>query len=340
MASKSVYQSYDTTALNHFGLDSAPFYGVLSSNVIEDVLVTQDETTFKKIESILTTSTEDSTTFKTKKKAFVLPKCNVSLDRIKSALKEHGITVTNDYELADLVITHDDIYERFESGENIKSTIMMAKLWNYQTLNDTAGTFAAIDNYNGDVIYDGNISNKVRHYNCTHGDSLYDEWLIQGMAINLAYKIDAGLIGTIDSDTVIYESANKQILDEALLGDIQKYIQSYSDEDRAIAAKVIPTIDYLQNYHLLWEFAKRAGSYMYRYNRDKDVQYWLEQSNFNNFVNKSAQSMILWLEENGKLDSVSFKYLEPTVRKEITIHNRDLYVFKVQVKPEYLKYLK
>ena len=27
MASKSVYQSYDTTALNHFGLDSAPYYG-------------------------------------------------------------------------------------------------------------------------------------------------------------------------------------------------------------------------------------------------------------------------------------------------------------------------
>jgi hypothetical protein len=32
--------------------------------------------------------------------------------------------------------------------------------------------------------------------------------------------------------------------------------------------------------------------------------------------------------------------LEPIVRKEIHISNRDLYVFKVQVKPEYLKYVK
>lgn len=340
MASKSVYQSYDATALNHFGLDSSPFYGVLSSNVVEDVLVTQDETTFDKVRNILTTSTEDSTTFKTKKKAFVLPKCNVSLDRIKFALKEHGITMTNDYELADLIITHDDIYERFENGENIKSSIMMVKLWNYQTLNHTSGTLPAIDNYKGDVIYDDTMYNKVKHYNCTNGDSLYDEWLIQGMAINLAYKIDVGLVGTIDSDTLIYESSNKQVLDETLLEDIQKYLKSYNDEDKAIAAKVIPTIDYLKNYHLLWQFAQEVESYMHRYNREKDVQYWLEKSNFNKFARKSAHDMILWLEKNDKLDSISFKYLEPLVRKEISIHNRELYVFKVHVKPEYLKYLK
>lgn len=340
MASKSVYQSYDTTALNHFGLDSAPYYGVLSSNVVEDVLVTQDETTFKKIQSILTDSTEDSTTFKTKKKAFVLPKCNVSLDRIKSALKEHSITVTNDYELADLIITHEDIYDRFESGENIKSTVMIARLWNYQTLEETNGSVLAVDHYKGDVIYDGNLSGKVRYYNCTTGESLYDEWMITGMAINLAHKIDTGLVGTIDVDTVIYESANKQVLDETLLEDIQKYMSSYSDEDTAIAAKVIPTIDYQQNYHLLWQFAQDADHYMYRFNRDKDVQYWLEQSNFNKFSRKNAHDMILWLEKNEKLDSISFKYLEPIVRKEIHISNRDLYVFKVQVKPEYLKYVK
>jgi ribosomal protein L25 (general stress protein Ctc) len=79
---------------------------------------------------------------------------------------------------------------------------------------------------------------------------------------------------------------------------------------------------------------------MYQFNRDKDVQYWLEQSNFNKFSRKSAHDMILWLEVNEKLDSISFKYLEPIVRKEIHISNRDLYVFKVQVKPEYLKYAK
>jgi hypothetical protein len=45
MASKSVYQDFDADALQYFGLDSAPLYGVLTSSGIEDVLVTQDETT-------------------------------------------------------------------------------------------------------------------------------------------------------------------------------------------------------------------------------------------------------------------------------------------------------
>jgi hypothetical protein len=340
MANKSVYQSYGAGALNYFGLDSAPYYGVLSSNVIEEVLVTQDETTFKKIQNILTTSTENSTTFKTKKKAFVLPKCNVSLDRIKSALKEHGITVTNDYELADIIITHDDVYERFDSGNIIKSTVLMAKLWNYLTLQKTKGSVLIVDDYPRDVIFDGNLASKVIYHHCITGDSLCDGWMITGMAVNLAHRIELGLIATIDVNTVIYESANKQVLDETLLEDIQKYLQSYSDEDRAMAAKVIPTIDYSQNYHLLWEFAHKAERYMYHFNRDKDVQYWLKQSEFNRFSRKSAHDMILWLESNEKLDSISFKYLEPIVRREIHISNRELYVFKVQVKPEYLKYAK
>ena len=50
--------------------------------------------------------------------------------------------------------------------------------------------------------------------------------------------------------------------------------------------------------------------------------------------------MIKYLEEEEYLDSESFRYLEPIVRKEITISNRELYTFKVQVKEEYRKYLK
>jgi hypothetical protein len=50
--------------------------------------------------------------------------------------------------------------------------------------------------------------------------------------------------------------------------------------------------------------------------------------------------MILWLDNEDKLDKVSFRYLEPIVRKEISIHNRDLYTFKVAVKKEYQQYLK
>ena len=49
--------------------------------------------------------------------------------------------------------------------------------------------------------------------------------------------------------------------------------------------------------------------------------------------------MILWLEKKELLNKRNFKHLEPIVRQEISIHNRDLYTFKVAVKKEYLKYL-
>jgi len=49
--------------------------------------------------------------------------------------------------------------------------------------------------------------------------------------------------------------------------------------------------------------------------------------------------MIQFLEQNSKLCKKSFKYLEPIVRKEIRIENRDLYTFRVEVKPEYKKLL-
>ena len=68
-----------------------------------------------------------------------------------------------------------------------------------------------------------------------------------------------------------------------------------------------------------------------------DVQYWLKASDFEDYKNISALDMIHRLENREKLDKIAFKYLEPIVRKEIRIENRDLYTFRVEVKPEYKK---
>jgi len=50
--------------------------------------------------------------------------------------------------------------------------------------------------------------------------------------------------------------------------------------------------------------------------------------------------MILWLEDRDLLCKTAFRYLEPIVRSEISIQNRDLYTFRVAVKKEYQQYLK
>jgi hypothetical protein len=345
MANKSVYQEFDTDALAYFELEQDTIYGVLStSGEIDKVLCTQDQTTYDKINTILTVPTESGTTFISKKKAFILPKCSVSQDRLKAALKEHDITVTNDYLLADLIIGHEDISaHRLENAENIPSSLMMNKLWNYET---TKGRHSAIHSkeiaiYNSglEVIITPRLTESVRYYDLDIENSLYDNWILTGMAINLAHIIDTTNVSVIDPETVLHSSANKMVLDEQLLIDLKAQLNSYGD-DKALALKIIPTIDYTKNYHLLWQFAQSCGMIAYADNRDKDLRYWVKESNFIRFNRKTAQDMILWLEKEGKLDTTTFRYLEPIVRKEISINNRDLYTFKVAVKKEYQQYLK
>ena len=276
MANKSVYQNYDADALNHFDLASTPLYGVVAGSIVEDVLVTQDKTTYEEIERILSVPNESDITFKTKKKAFILPKCSVSQDRLKAALKEHGITVTNDYTLADLIIGHEDISYNYQNGENILSTIMMCKLWNYETTNGNTGSGTAmqvlLSNHSNSVIVTQKITEAIRYYDLNICTNLYDSWMITGMALNLAYRIHSGLAGVIDTETVLRSSANKMLMDESLLRDLKTQLNSYGD-DKALALKIIPTIDYTKNYHLLWQFAQDCNQITYADNRDKDLKF-------------------------------------------------------------------
>ena len=268
MANKSVYQNFDADALTYFDLEQDTIYGVLStSGEIDEVLCTQDQTTYEKINTILTVPTEDEQTFRNKKKAFILPKCTVSQDRLKAALKEHGITVTNDYELADLIIGHEDIStHRLENAENIPSTVMMNKLWNYETtLGRSSATHPkeiAIANSGLEVIITPKLTESVRYYDLDIEDSLYDSWMLTGMAVNLAYIIDTTDVSVIDPETVLHASATKMVLDEQLLADIKSQLSAYGD-DKALALKIIPTIDYKTNYHLLWQFAQDCNQITY-----------------------------------------------------------------------------
>ena len=344
MASKSVYQEYDTDALNHFGLASDPIYGVLAGSNIESVLVTQDNTTYGKIEDILKSSKETDASFRNKKKAFVMPGADVSLDKIKSALKEHKITVTNDYTKADLIITSNNITRKCKHGENIPTSKMLIKLVNYELVSDGASQHRSfvdslIDEYEGNVILTEKITEHTKYYYHTTVDSLYDNWIITGLALNIAYLIDTGSASTIDCETILHASSSQIDLTEELLSQLTAMLHG-SKEEKEMAASIVPNLNPFKNYHLLWQFSQKNTHLSYDFNRNKNMQYWINQVNFSDLYYRTAEQMILWLEENELLDRISFKYLEPIVRKDISIHNRDLYVFKVSVKKEYQKYLK
>jgi hypothetical protein len=338
MANKNVYQEYNQDALDHFKLDEEPLYGVLSSDSeVSDVLITQDQTRYENIKNMLSIENVKSTGLSSYKRAFILPRCPITQDRLKAVAKEKGLTITNDYEKADVIITHDEFFQRFEHGEKIQSTVMMYRLWNYEAF---TGGHRMIDNYDKPVIYDMKLDGRVSSYHCTGGVSLMDEWGISALALNIAFLIDTAGLKVIDAQTLLHASANLIDLTEDLLEEITQWVNSYDEENIAIAAKILPTIDYTKKPHLMWNLAQNIYSYTHKFSRDKDVQFWEEQSNLDQLYHNSAEDMILQLEKENKLDRESFKYLEKIVRKDISIHNRNLYTFKVSVKPEYKKYLK
>ena len=150
----------------------------------------------------------------------------------------------------------------------------------------------------------------------------------------LGHHIEAG------DNSGRYSNRNNNVEIKKIMDDIIRMIRDGSEEEREMVKKIVPAIDYRKKKHLLWKLATEVSGYMYRFNRDKDLSYWIQKSEFNSYSHNTAEDMIKQLEEEECLDTESFRYLEPIVRKEISINNRELYTFKVQVKEEYRKYLK
>jgi len=341
MAKKTIFQEYSKAALSHYDLVDDPIYGVVTSSGVEDVLCTQDEKTYNDILEVLTRPTETDQTFINKKKAFVLPGSPVSNDKIKAALKEHKITVTNDYTQADLMVTHDNINSSYENSANPRVTHMLWQLWNYETTSgggQTSSFANMIKDHDKHVIITNKITDRLRYYDLDIEDSLFDVWAITGLALNLAHRIEMGDMSTVSIDTVLHTSATKRELTHDLCDQIVSMWNAGGD-DRTMCESLLVNLDYTKSLHLMWNLVQELGSIHYNHH-NKDLKYWLEASNWERYYSLSAQDMIKYLEEEEKLNKESFRYLEPIVRKDIQIHNRDLYVFKVAVKKEYQQYLK
>ena len=346
MASKSIFQKFNDDAIAHFGISCDP-YGIMTSatnGTIETVYLDESNGIYNIIEDILESS--KTTNLSSYKKAYLLPNCRVSTDRVKAALKEHGIVLTGDYMKAEIYITHDFISTRSENSENISTRYLLNELWNYEAVENGCNS---INNYCEEnarganlarVIYDPKCEGWISRYNTDFHAMPYEGWMMTGMAVNIAHRIDTGEADSMDVDAVLHSSANKVEITEELIEQLTTMLNSYDDENLEMAGKILPTIDYTKHKHLMWKLGQEIGSNIYRIRRNKDVDYWKDISKVEDYYHKSALDMIKFLEDHDQLDKIAFKYLEPIVRKEIRIENRDLYVFKVEVKPEYKKYLK
>ena len=334
--------------LEDFGLDGQPVYQVALSRQSWDMgqaIFCNLNNTYKVFQKYFDREIDvvDLTQYK---KAFILPGCPVSLPRLKEALREHKITVTSDFNKADCFITHDEYGQYHSDGESIRTNSMLFKAMNYEAM-DISVSKGLADRHsekNVDptipIVFDSKMAETYSRNSIDYDADLYESYVFTPLAVQIAYRIRHEQIPVIYAGTCLNESANKTVLDNQLMDDMIRMIKDGSPEEQELVKKMMPAIDYRKKKHLIWNMAREVSGYMYRFNRDKDMNYWMDKSNFNRYSRATAEGMIQFLEEEECLDSESFRYLEPIVRKEITITNRDLYTFKVQVKEEYRKYLK
>jgi len=342
MASKNIHHSeISPELLDDLGFTDLVSVGLMMSNLnIEDMQLSESKSQYDKIKNLLTVET---TTDLTKvKRAFVLPMHNVSTDRLKAALKEHKISVTNDYEKADFIIPHTNFYDNYQSVENIPQTKLMFKLTNGFYSNEHRDAVTDYHNKTGNnVILDKRALGDRYQHNIDYDSAPYDSYIFSNMSLALADLVNNGDLEVIETDTILNQSANRVPMTKELMEDITKMIDGYSvsDEEYAMAGKIIPTIDPTGEPYLLYEYSDLLNRNSYHYNRNKDVQYWLEKHDIYTLSQMNAEQAIQYFEDRGILDSKCFRALEVKCREQIQINNRELYTFKVQVKPEYRKYM-
>ena len=340
MASKNVHDgSITAETLDYLGFTDMVTVGFVTSEVV-DVHLSESQTQWDVIKDLLKTETTSDLT--TVKRAFVLPMHNVSTDRLKAALKEHKISITNDYEKADFIIPHTNFYDIYSNIPNIPQTKMMFKLSNGYYCHDhrslTQDYHTRTDN---DVILESRCQDNNYQHNMNYESAPFDSFIFSNMSLELASLVQNGEMQVICTDTILNQSANRIPITQQLIDDITKMCDNYSatEDDIEMAGKIIPTIDPTGEPYLLYNSASMLDNVSYKFNRNKDVQYWMEKHNISTLSRLNAENAIKYFDEKGELDSRCFKSLEVKCREQIQINNRELYTFKVQVKPEYRKYM-
>tara|TARA_R100000900_G_scaffold108076_1_gene83824 strand:+ start:985 stop:2016 length:1032 start_codon:yes stop_codon:yes gene_type:complete len=343
MASKNIHAGgFPDQALLDLGFEDGNQVGFMVNNtLIEEVYLSESLAQYDKIIELLETETTSDLT--QVKRAFILPMHNVSTERLKAALKEHKISVTNDYEKADFIIPHTNFYDTYTQVDNIPQNKLMFKIYNGYFSNEHR---QAVQDYHNDtgnnVLLDKRALADQGQWNIDYTSAPYDSYCFSKMSIILASMIEDGELQVIETDTILNQSANRIPMTEELMEDLKKMIDGYnvSAEELEMAGKIIPTIDPTGEPYLLYTYSCLLDEKSYHYNRNKDVQYWLDKHDVHALSNFNAERAIKYFEDKGMLDSRCFRALEVQCRQEIQIHNRELYTFKVQVKPEYRKYMK
>jgi hypothetical protein len=256
------------------------------------------------------------------KKAFIIPGSTRTAARMLEILKANNITLVNDYKKADFYINNSEPNTHF-SKNNIFFNIG-SQQWYSLYNHDYAGTSVRVIGKYVDVR---KLTSPHRNFKRMRG------FYIGGLYFNI---LSSGKDLVHESSFLDLEG--KVELTEELSNQIMSMINSNDTSNFSIASKIIPTIDITKNQEVLFEFFEKIKHYTHHFNKDKDCKKWFKESGVNEY-NGTNEDILLKYHSANKLTKEGFKYLEKKCRGDIDICNREIYNFKVNLKPEYKKYI-
>ena len=335
--------------VSDLGISKTDIIGMICStngSELSTVLASENGTRYNELAELLEGDSEQCVTLYKNKKGYVVPGSDISGDKLKITCKEHHITITTDLEKADLIISNDDSFNEVYDHEIPKHKIMFC-IENGYGITEYDSDYSQFNKWMvtesiKHTLWDSKIQDSLNLslYNCEYDSLPYNTYVYTGLALEILNKIVMENIPTIQGSRLVDESPNQVILTHELLDQI-KAMNNGSGEDRILLKKILPTIKCDTNHHLLWDLCNTIDEYALGVNRDKDLKYWFTNKVKHSwYYNMTAEDFIKNHDENETLTPEGFKFAEPQCRKDIYISNRELYTFRVEIKPEYHKYLK
>lgn len=256
------------------------------------------------------------------KKAFIIPGSARTAARMGEILKANNITLVNDYKKADFYINNNSWNNQF-SKNNIFFNIDHSKWYDIYYHDYGDNNLRVIDKY----VNIHKLTSQNRQYKRMNG------YYIGGMYFNILLEgkdlIHESLFMDLEGKVELTKELSEQIIN---------MIRSNDKSNFSVASKIIPTIDISKNQAIIFKFFEDIKYLRHYFNKDKDCKKWFNESGISEYGG-CPERIILRYHKEEKLTKEGFKYLEKQCRSDIEIYNRELYNFKVNLKPEFQKYI-
>ena len=326
---KTPFEVITDHTIQTLGLDTENVYytGIHSDNKeLGSVYITAEKDTIDNFINHSNVSDDLDFSLYKNKKCYIMPGNSVTGQRLAEFLKGYDITITNNSSKADFFIYNERKDDICDPILNKNCSFYDTEIYFWYIEHDSK----KILEYNLDSYKAENNINRIMEKQTYRWSSI-----IGGTALNILAS----------GKPIVYEECIRKkiktfVLDDESVESFTAMLNTRRDEDLAIVAKVIPTIDVMTNQDKVFKFILDNQYTLCGYfNRDKDVQFWLKDIYAHKFYNSNASYLIRKFHNENILTKEGFKYLEKIARSRIEIHNKEIYSFSVRIKDEYKKYL-